>query len=194
LSDHSEENESQLVKSLANGNLLAFNTLFKRYGPRLYRFAISYLKSAHDAEELVQEVFTVVWEKRSALKEELSFRSYLFTIAFNLIRKHFRTKKYLSEYLSSGLQEDLDMQTTEKISYDSLHQFLTQLVDKLPVRRKEIFIKSRFEGYSISEISEQMKISHKTVENQLSDALKFIRASLQKEDIALMLFLIMFIF
>jgi RNA polymerase sigma-70 factor (family 1) len=194
LSDHSEENESQLVKSLANGNLLAFNTLFKRYGPRLYRFAISYLKSGHDAEELVQEVFTVVWEKRSALKEELSFRSYLFTIAFNLIRKHFRTKKYLSEYLSSGLQEDLDMQTTEKISYDSLHQFLTQLVDKLPMRRKEIFIKSRFEGYSISEISEEMKISHKTVENQLSDALKFIRASLQKEDIALMLFLIMFIF
>jgi len=67
------ENESQLVKNLSNGNLLAFNTLFKEYSGRLYRFANCYLKSDAESEELVQEVFTIIWEKRTGLKAELSF-------------------------------------------------------------------------------------------------------------------------
>jgi RNA polymerase sigma-70 factor (family 1) len=177
-------NEPLLVKNLAKGNLLAFNTLYKEYSYRLYRFALGYLKSEAEAEELVQEVFTVVWEKRTDLKEELSFKSYLFTIAFNIIRKHFRTKKYLAEYFKSGTNDDQDMATSQNISYNSLHNYITQLIDELPVRRKEIFIKSRMEGCSIKEISRELNISHKTVENQLSDALKFIRTRLNSEKMA----------
>jgi len=186
------EDEHLMVKSLSNGNLLAFNTLFREYGRRLYQFAFGYFKSEAEAEELVQEVFTIIWEKREDLKEELSFKSYLFTIAFNIIRKHFRYKAYLSEYLKSGLCFDPDMQTSEKITYDSLHKYLTELVNQLPARRKEIFIKSRFEGLSIKEIAEELKISHKTVENQLTDALRFIRFNLNKE--ILPVFLIFFHF
>ena len=193
MSNHPEENESQLVKSLARGNLLAFNTLFKKYSSRLYRFAYGYLKSEEEAEELVQEVFTIVWEKRSDLKADLSFKSFLFMIAFNIIRKHFRSRKYLSEYLKAGIGDDLDMQTSQKISYDSLYQYLTELVDKLPLRRKEIFVKSRFEGYSIKEISDELNISHKTVENQLTDALKFIRSNLKEEQLSVFLFFFLFI-
>ena len=187
------ERESQLVKSLSDGNLLAFNTLFKEYSGRLYRFANGYLKSEAESEELVQEVFTIIWEKRDGLKHGLSFKSYLFTIAFNIIRKHFRTKVYFAEYLKSGIVTDLDLQTSEKITYDSLHRYLSELVNRLPERRREIFIKSRFEGFSIKEIAEELHISHKTVENQLTDALRLIRANLNREDISIVLFLILFI-
>src|SRR5665647_947302 len=100
------KNESQLVHNLSKGNLLAFNTLYKNYSGRLYRFALGYLKSEDEAEELVQEVFTIIWEKRKDLKEELSFKSFLFTIAFNIIRKHFRTKVYLSEYLKTDISDE----------------------------------------------------------------------------------------
>jgi RNA polymerase sigma-19 factor, ECF subfamily len=193
VSNHLEENESQFVTSLASGNLLSFNSLFKKYSGPLYRFAFGYLKSEEEAEELVQEVFTIIWEKRGNLKHELSFKSYLFTIAFNIIRKHFRSKKYLSEYLKARIIDDLDMQTSQKISYDSLYQYLTELVEKLPLRRKEIFIKSRFEGYSVKEISDELKISHKTVENQLTDALKFIRSNLKEEHLSIILFFWLFI-
>ena len=186
------ENEAQLVRSLLKGNLLAFNTLFKTYSGRLYRFAYGYLKSEAESEELVQEVFMVIWEKREGLIPELSFKSYLFTIAFNIIRKHFRTKVYLSEYLKSGIISDLDLQTSEKVTYDSLHKYITELVAKLPPRRKEIFIKSRFEGFSIKEIAEELEISHKTVENQLTDALRFIRTNLNREDISVVLFFLLF--
>ena len=188
------ENESQVVKNLSNGNLLAFNTLFKEYSGRLYRFANSYLKSDAESEELVQEVFTIIWEKRTGLKAELSFKSYLFTIAFNIIRKHFRTKVYFAEYLKSGITSDLDLQTSEKITYDSLQKYITEIANQLPARRKEIFIKSRFEGLSVKEISDELNISHKTVENQLTDALRFIRTNLNRESLYVVLFFTLYLF
>ena len=190
---HTIENESLLVQNLSKGNLLAFNTLYNEYSNRLYRFALGYLKSEAEAEELVQEVFTKIWEKRADLKKELSFKSFLFTIAFNIIRKHFRTQAYLSEYFKTGIISEPDMQTSQKITYDSLYQYITELVNQLPERRKEIFIKSRFEGLSINEIAEKLKISHKTVENQLTDALKFIRTNLNRENIPVILFFFLFI-
>ena len=193
MQDRTIKNESLLVRNLSKGNLLAFNTLYKEYSGRLYRFAFGYLKSEAEAEELVQEVFTIIWEKRADLKEELSFKSFLFTIAFNIIRKHFRTKAYLSDYFKTGISADQDMQTSQKITYDSLYQYITELVNQLPQRRKEIFMKSRFEGHSIKEIADELKISHKTVENQLTDALKFIRTNLNRESIPVILFFMLFI-
>ena len=174
------KNESLLVRNLSKGNILAFNTLYNEYSGRLYYFALRYLKTEALAEELVQEVFTKIWERRADLKEELSFKSFLFTIAFNIIKKYFRTKAYLSEYLKTGISTNPDMQTTQEITYNSLYQNITELVNQLPDRRKEIFIKSRFEGCSIKEIAVELKISHKTVENQLTEALKFIRTNLRR--------------
>jgi RNA polymerase sigma-70 factor (family 1) len=187
------KDDSLLVRELVTGNLLAFNTLFREYSNRLYRFAYGYLKSEDEAEELVQEVFTIVWEKRANLKEELSFRSYLFTISFNIIKKHFITRTQLSEYLNSGLGDELDMQTSDEITYNSLFKYISEIVNQLPERRKLIFIKSRFEGLSVKEIADELEISHKTVENQLTDALKFIRSNLNRETLPVILFLILFI-
>jgi RNA polymerase sigma-70 factor (family 1) len=186
------ENESLIVRNLSRGNILAFNSLYREYSGRLYRFAFGYLKSEAEAEELVQEVFTIIWEKRADLKEELSFKSFLFTISFNIIRKHFRTKAYLSEYFKTGIASDIDMHTSQDIAYDSLNQYITSLVQQLPERRKEIFIKSRFEGLSIKEIAEALHISHKTVENQLTNALKFIRTNLNRESLPVVLFFMLF--
>jgi RNA polymerase sigma-70 factor (family 1) len=182
------EDEPQLVRELSRGNLLAFNTLFRRYSGRLYRFAYGYLKSEAEAEELVQEVFTIIWEKRETLKDDLSFKSFLFTIAFNIIKKHFRTRSYMTEFFKTEIKPDFDIQTPQKTTYDSLYQYLNELVNQLPDRRREIFIKSRLEGLNIKEISEELNISHKTVENQLTDALKFIRVHLTRENTAIFIF------
>ncbi|HOB85279.1 MAG TPA: RNA polymerase sigma-70 factor [Bacteroidales bacterium] len=187
------ENEAQFVRSLSQGNILAFNTLFRAYSGRLYRFAYGYLKSEAVSEELVQEVFTRIWENRKSLKSEYSFRSYLFTIAFNIIKKQFRREACNSEYFRTRVTEDFDLETTKKINYDSLHQYISELVDKMPGRRREIFIKSRFEGLSIKEISKDLNISHKTVENQLTDALKFLRNNIRRESIPVILFFTLFI-
>jgi len=185
------QDESLLVRNLSKGNILAFNSLYKEYSGRLYRFTFGYLKSEAEAEELVQDVFTILWDKRGNLKEELCFKSYLFTIAFNLIRKHFRTKAYMYEYLKSGAVADLDIQTSQKINYDSLYQYIARLVNNLPGRRREIFILSRFNGLSIKEIARDLNLSHKTVENQLTDALKYMRINLRSEVNLMILFIIL---
>jgi len=94
-------NDQQLVQLLQKGNVAAFDSLFEVYSQRLFGFAFKYFKNETDAEELVQEVFVKVWENRQTLKSELSFRSYLFTIALNQIRKHFNKKATSLRYLES---------------------------------------------------------------------------------------------
>jgi RNA polymerase sigma-70 factor (family 1) len=194
LSSLTHHSEFQLVKSLKSSSVPAFNTLFHHYSNRLYQFSYKYLKSEEEAEELVQEVFTRVWEKRSELKAELSFNSYLFTIAFNVIRKYFRRKAHLADYLNGKVKDDLNLETVHKVNYNSLKKHLDNLVALLPQRRKEIFTKSRYEGFSVKEIADDMKISKKTVENQLTEALKFIRTHLSGEHFAGILFFFLFLY
>ena len=189
-----EVDDAILIKSLSKGNIVAFNTLFRGYSSRLYHFAYGYLRSDVESEEVVQEVFTQVWEKRHTLKEELSFRSYLFTIAFNIIKKHFRARSYFNKYLNTAkIQDDLDIGTSQEVDYISLQGFITELIEKMPARRKEIFIKSRMDGLSIKEIADSMNISRKTVENQISTALKNIRGCLKKEKLQAALFFSLFL-
>ncbi len=190
----SSESDVAYVKELKKDNIEAFEGLFRLYGKRLYHFALGYLKSESEAEELVQEVFTRVWEKRAGLKSELSFKSYIFTIAFNIIRKSFIKKERFKTYLeSSYVKADFDIETTNQVDYHSLLDYLKQLVDKLPARRKEVFVKSRLDGLTVKEIAEDMGISPKTVENQLTEAIKFIRLNWRTENLSTILFFILFI-
>ncbi|MGQ9621296.1 MAG: RNA polymerase sigma-70 factor [Bacteroidales bacterium] len=187
-------NEQNLVRNLSKGSILAFNTLFGYYSSRLYRFVNGYLRSPEESEEVVQEVFLTLWEKRADLRDGLSLKSYLFTIAFNVVKKHFRSKSYLTKYLNSGIWSDFDMATSEEIDYNSIYNYIKDLVDRLPARRKEIFVRSRFEGMSIAEIAKELGLSHKTVENQITAALKFLRENLGREFLPALLFFYLFIF
>ncbi|MFO7616591.1 MAG: RNA polymerase sigma-70 factor [Bacteroidales bacterium] len=182
-----------MVKELSKGNISAFNSLYREYSGRLYRFALGYLKSAEEAEELVQEVFTIIWEKRSTLKEELSFKSFLFTIAFNIIRKHFRTRGHLEGYFRSRPTDENYAPVAEEVNYASLLDYINSLVEQMPDRRRQVFRRSRMDGRSIQEIAEELNISHKTVENHLSDALRFVRSHLNRENFPLVLFFFLFI-
>ncbi len=163
---------------LTKGNILAFNTLFTSYSGMLYRFAYGFLKSDVDAEDIVQEVFTIVWDKRKELRTELSFKSFLFTISSNLIKKQFRKKYYQHKYFNEILKDDSDFKTIEYVDYTFAREYLEKLVEQLPDKRREIFVKSRFEYKSVEEIALDMGISHKTVENQLTSALKYLRGRL----------------
>lgn len=157
--NNSSQPESELVKALSKGDIKAFNNLFLIYGNRIFRFAVGYLKSEVDAEELVQDVFLKVWEKRFELKENLSFKSYIFTIAFNIIRKHFVKKALTTKYFEQQVIEDADLSTIQNIDFQSTKKAIDQLVEQLPARRKEVFIKSRFEGLTVKEIADELGTS-----------------------------------
>lgn len=183
----------KLVKKLKKGDLNAFNQLFNFYSSRLYHFAIGYLKSKDEAEELVQDVFFKIWEKRAELKEDAIFKSYLFTIAFNQIKKHFRSKALLNKYFNYQDFQEQSSDSSNAAEYHSLKTLVDQLIETMPEKRKVVFIKSRYEGKNAKEISEEMAISKSTVENHLNQALKYLRQHLDQENLALLIFFFLFI-
>ncbi|GAA3614804.1 RNA polymerase sigma-70 factor [Flavivirga amylovorans] len=170
--------DKSLVESLKEGEVRAFETLFNRYNKKMYGFALGYLKSTTEAEGLVQDVFSKVWEKRNSLKPEYNFKSYIFTIAFNLIKKTFIKRSRMRNYIDSkDKRVDFDQSTLSQIDYNFMMERIMELVDEMPLRRRETFVKSRFEGLSVKEIAKEMSVSPKTVENQITSALKFIKAN-----------------
>lgn len=186
--------DNELIKRLKKGNIEAFNQIFYTYSSHLYHFAYGYLKSKEDAEEMVQEIFSRIWDKRAEIKEEYQFRSYLFSIAFNYIKKHFRSKALINKYIESVSINNLEIgQTQEDVNYASLKLMVDQLVDKMPEKRKAVFFKSRFEGKNSKEIAVEMNISQSTVENHLNQALRFLRQHLKDENLAGLLFFWLFI-
>ncbi len=186
--------DQQLGLSLQKGNVAAFDSLFEVYSPKLYGFAFKYFRNEADAEELVQEVFVKVWENRQSLKTEHSFKSYLFTIALNQIRKYFNKKSVSLRYLESLQQEPefSDYSATE--DYESALQKLNSIIEQMPSRRKEIFIKSKLEGKSAKEVAAELNISPGTVDNQVSEALRFLRSQFKTESLELLLFAVLFVY
>jgi len=193
LDQYSEDTE--LVKRLQKGNVEAFDLLYEKYSVRLYSFGLKYLRSASETEELVQSVFLKIWENHRQLKKELSFKSFLFTIAYNDICKLFRKRKYTQIFIDEAIHENnqSSSETVERIDYQSTLSRVVQIIDKLPQRQKDIIRKSRLEGKPSKEIAEEMKLSSGTVDNYISEALKYIRGHLRKEDLALVLFFSMYL-
>lgn len=183
------------VKKLQKSDIESFNILYKKYSPRLYRFSLNYLKSPEEAEDIVQEVFCCIWEKRKGLNPEYSFNSYLFTIAFNIIKKHFirlaQKNKFKDEWIYSLLKQNDDLDTV--LDYKFLLKEVEAIVNSLPNRRRLIFIKRKFVGLPIKQIAEELGISPNTVENQLTIAQKTIREELFKKKLSGLLFHILFI-
>lgn len=188
-------NNENLVEQLKKGDAEAFDTLFGEYGQKLFGFALKYLKSEAEAEELVQEVFVRVWENRKSLKSEYSFKSYLYTIALNQIRKFFNKQANALRYLTEVKNNDslLDNNTVDSIDYASVLEHIDELIEKLPERKKLIFIKSRKEGKSSKEIAAELQITVGAVDNQISDAMKIIRETLKNENLSILLFLALFL-
>lgn len=187
-------NNQDLVRLLQKGNVVAFDSLFEVYSPKLFGFALKYFKNEADAEELVQEVFVKVWENRKKLKTELSFKSYLFTIALNHIRKYFNKKAVSLRYLEN-LQSEAELSESQSVQdeyYESTIQQVNSIIQQMPPRRREIFLKSKLEGKSSKEIATELNISAGTVDNHVSEALRFIRGRMSTSDVTAMLFILLF--
>lgn len=174
--------EPRLLKDLKKGDHFAFEKLFEHYSNQLYQFSLSYLKSKEAAEDIVQEVFIKVWKNRNSIKTDTSFQSYLFTITLNSVRKYFNKLAKSNELKHniliefSDFKEDFDNYK----NYQSLLDKLEDLIEQMPEKRKNVFVKKKIEGKSLKEISEELNISTKTVEYHISESMKFLKTEFEK--------------
>ena len=186
--------DNELVERLQKGDVEAFDQIYEKYSMNLYSFGLKYLRSKDESEELVQSVFLKLWENYEKLNKDLSFKSYLFTIAYNDICKLFRKRNYRQKFIDETLYENYQSSSgmEESIDNQSVIDLVQKIINKLPVRQKSIFMKSRQEGKSTKEIAEEIGLSPGTVDNYISEALKFIRCQLHKENLSVLLFLTLF--
>lgn len=187
--------DNELVEKLQKGDVEAFDEIYAKYSGKLYAFGLKYQRSSAEAEELVQSVFLKLWENHKNLKTDASFKSYLFTIAYNDMCKLFRKWNYQQKFISDTLYENTQSSTDIEagIDYQSFLERVKQIVDKLPEKQKIIFLKSRQDGKSSKEIAKEVGLSPGTVDNYISEALKFIRSHLHNESLSIVLFFSLFL-
>lgn len=170
-----------LICRLQSGDRGAFDDIWQKYSAHVYNFIKSLVINRYVSEDLVQEVFLKVWEKRRELDPEKNFEAYIFTIARNLIYKETRNMFINSTYVSHALytQKDNDESTQKNIDLKCTQKQIAEIVNQMPPARKNIFILNKLHGLSISDVAERLGISKKTVENQLYQANLFIKENLK---------------
>ncbi len=172
-----------LVERLRNGDVKAFDNIYAKYSSRIYSFCLKYIKSKNDAEEIVQSLFVKLWVTRKRLKKELSFRSYLFTIAYNEMCKVFRKQHHKILYLKQFIRDnpDLSFEIEEDINNQLLLNKVEQIINNLPEKHRTILLKRRDEGKSSKEIGSEMHLSPGTVDNYFSEAVYIIRKKIKSQ-------------
>ena len=180
-------NTSFFIHQLKQGQNSAFETLYHLYFQKLSHFANSYIENDEEAKEIVQNVFFKLWKKREKLDIEINLHAYLFKMVKNSCLDYFKHQKVKANYSQHCENErktinHLALMDEPSSLYieNELLQKINASVDKLPEACKRIFIKSRFQGMNHKEIAEELEISTKTVENQITKALKFLRLELKE--------------
>lgn len=190
------DSDNELIDKLRIGDIEAFDRVYQRYAGKLYAFSLKYIKSKEEAEELVQSVFLKVWENQKNLKKNTSFKSYLFTIAYNEICNLFRRRKYQQNFIAKIEIESsvTSGETEDQIEFQFVLEQVDQIIARLPEKQKIIFLKSRKEGKSTKEIADELGLSPGTVDNYISESLKFIRSNLKDKHFSTLLFISLFFF
>lgn len=181
--------DPELIGAMLQNDEKAFNQLFERYWSRVYTVAYRYVKDEEACLEITHDIFLNIWNKRHELNIN-SFKSYVITAAsYHGIRKKQTLKAapihYVEDYENSEddayalnqLSETNEGET--KIWETEFDLTIDTLLNDLPKRCREIYKMSRKDNLSISEISTRLNISKRTVENQLTNALKHLRTSLK---------------
>ncbi|MEG1758895.1 MAG: RNA polymerase sigma-70 factor [Alistipes sp.] len=169
--------------------LKAFNFLFDKYQQRFIRFAVTYVSDVTMAEDLVMESFAAVWERRATLSVE-AFPAYTLTVVKHKCLNHLRSKVIrvkAAEEINSHHLRMLDTRIStlqacdpEELFSEETQRIVNEAIAALPERTRTIFIRSRLQGESYKEIAEAMNITVKSVEFEISKAMKTLRVSLKE--------------
>jgi RNA polymerase sigma-70 factor (ECF subfamily) len=183
--------DAKLTYLIKTGVKEAFHELFERYARRIYLFALSYLKNEQDAEELVQDVFLKIWEKRESLDKSKNIKSFVFKVAVNTMYDFIRRKNIESaynEFASANFQTHPDS-TWHQVIFDEMINNLDILVKQMPSEQQKIFRLSREDGLTSEEIARKLNLSKRTIENQLYRAIAFLKKHFRTDSLFAVLFL-----
>lgn len=172
--------DSELFSLLQQGDSNAFATIYKRYSGLLYQHGYNKLRNQEEVRDLIQELFTNLWDKRADINLTSNLAAYLYGAVrnkiFNIIAHQQVEKRHLAslgEFVEQG-QVMADHQVRER----ELHKQIERAVASLPRKMREVFELSRNEHLTHKEIAERLAISDQTVNKQIKNALRVLRSKL----------------
>lgn len=190
------DNESILFRQVATGNEKAFRVIYNRYRNQVFYFGLKFLRSAPEAEDLLQEVFSKIWVNRETLTGIVDFSKYLNTLTlnhiYNLLRRKAFEESFFQEKLFNaepGLEDAFD-----SVELHELEGLIKSAVVQLPPQQRKVFELSRLQGMKHDEIAQQLNISKETVKKHIMEALRNVKSYLaDKGEIVVTSWIIFFI-
>jgi RNA polymerase sigma-70 factor (family 1) len=189
-------NEKELLMQVSHGDREAFRVLYTACYPHVQRYISLFESSGRVLDELTQDVFVRIWEKRERLTEVESFKSYLFMVTRNVVLNFFRALKVRQKVreLDEGMvvgENDLE----NELLYKQYYRLAIEAMEKLPPGRRKVLKMSVDEGLTLDEIAARLGITRSGVKKQLYAATAFVRQYLQEHGeitLALIIFLSLF--
>jgi RNA polymerase sigma-70 factor (family 1) len=174
--------ENELFLRMANGDEAAFEEIFHHYTAFLYPFLLNKTKSHELSEEIIQEVFLKLWDKKEILPTIENYRSYIMMMAVNRAYSYFK-KAAFDKKTQQQLWHNISLHqntTHELVELREMEVLINRAVEQLPPAQKKIYLLSRQKGLSHDEIAAELNISKRTVSNQVTSALQSIKEYLSK--------------
>lgn len=187
LEDFSGYTDASLWQMVRHHNFRAFDELYQRYWSKLYFSAYKVIKNQQASEDIIQEVFTQLWMKRKETSIT-SMSSYLYGMVRNQVFNYLRNGNIARGHLDRIHQVSFVEQTEQTVHFNETQEIYLKSVASLPTRCREVFQLSRNEHLSNKEIAARLNISPKTVEHQISKALKLLRIALNETILLMILF------
>lgn len=175
------ENEGLIVKEVAAGNRAAYSSLYRHYFFRLNRFVQFFCQNQEDAEEIIQDCFLKVWERRETLADVQSFENYVFRMAQNRlfdVAKQKERRRNVIKHASLNIHNE-DNVVEKQVIFNQYHQLSQKAIEQLPPRKKEIFLLSTQNGLSLDEIAAITDLSRAAVKKNLYSSVHFIKSYLR---------------
>ena len=176
-----QENDLLLFDEVKKGDLPSYEIIFKRYYKELHRFAFTYVRDPSIAEEMAQEVFLYMWEKRKKIEIQTTLKTYLYSAVKNKCLNYIKLELPKQQSMAdiSEVMLSVHSKLKDEGENEQLKKYIQSAIDALPKKCRQIFILSRNAGVTYDEIADDMDLSKKTVENQMGIALKKLRESLR---------------
>jgi RNA polymerase sigma-70 factor (family 1) len=182
--------EEEILKALGEGDEEAFFKIYEAFWYDVYLIAYRRLGKKDVAEELTQDLFLKLWEKRQTLKPE-KISNYLFVAIKNSVIDHIHSGLVVNRYLDfhKAFSESSCETTQNTVDFDDLTQAIERGLSKLPIKTREVFKLSRMSNWTPDKIARHLNLSEKTVGYHLTKSLKFMRTYLREYLLATLLFL-----
>lgn len=174
-------NEKHLLNHLKKGNAAVFKAIFDQYWDKIYAFCLKQTCSTEIAQELTQNIFHSLWERREQLDIKVSLQHYLFRAAKYQIINNYRNENSRLRALDCFYAEfcGADNCTEDHVNYNQLKDTLNTLIDQLPCQCKEVFLLRKDNDMSYRQIAQNLNISVKTVEYHLTNARRHLKTGLK---------------